>query len=98
MAALLDRIQAQTQTVSTRAEAGATISRAADPVTLEEFSRILSNPAGKSSTYGAGMSANRAMGITAWYSGARYIAETVSMLPWKHYMKIANDERTLRAD
>lgn len=53
----------------------------ADPVTLEEFGYLLSANQGNKSMSGVHVSPTRALGITAWYSGVRYLAETVSSLP-----------------
>ena len=87
--ALLDRIAVVT--------AGREAVRA-DPVTLEEFGALLArggNP-GKSKA-GTTVSATRALGITAWYSGARYLSESVAGLPWGLYRRVGADERERRA-
>jgi HK97 family phage portal protein len=75
------------------------ISRVADPITLEEFSHLLASSMSSSTATSSGTSVgvNRVLGITAWYSGVRYIAETVSMLPWHHYLKRPDDSRDRRA-
>jgi len=77
----------------------ARIQNSADPVTLEEFGALLGQGTGQSfkTTTGVSVGVNRVLGITAWYSGVRYIAETVSMLPWKHYVKLPDDSRERRA-
>lgn len=70
-----------------------------DPVSMEEFGYLLGQSTGNAarSKSGAIVSPKRALGITAWYSGARYLAETVSGLPWHHYARINDDERVRRA-
>jgi len=71
---------------------------AADPVTLEEFGYLLGQANGLSYKTKAGptVGVNRALGISAWYSGVRWLSETVAGLPWHHYMRSA-DGRELRA-
>lgn len=73
--------------------------RRADPVTLEEFGYLLGRGAGTAHKTRAGvsMSSNRALGISAWYSGVRYISETVAGLPCKTFRDNAG-ERLERAD
>jgi len=75
------------------------ITRAADPVSMEEFGRLLGAGAGTSvqTKSGTTVGAKRALGITAWYSGARYLAESVAGLPWHHYARTGEDERERRA-
>lgn len=70
-----------------------------DPVTMEEFSRLLATSTGQSvkTKSGTSVGPKRALGITAWYSGARYLAESVAGLPWHHYMRVGADERERRA-
>lgn len=84
MVSLLDRI-------STREV------KRADAVDSVEFGRLLGLANGSTVRTKAGtfVGPHRALGITAWYSGARYISETVSMLPWHHYMKsvLGRDQR-----
>jgi len=57
------------------------VQRAADPVTIEEFGYLLGQQGGNKSLAGVSVTPTRALGITAWYSGCRYLAETVSSLP-----------------
>ena len=73
--------------------------RAADPTTLEEFGALLARGAGQSVRTKAGVSVGpkRALGITAWYSGVRYLSESVAGLPWHVYRKGPNDTRDRRA-
>lgn len=89
--ALLDRIAAVGES------AGAL--RAADPVTMEEFGYLLGRSSGSSVRTKAGVTVGptRALGITAWYSGARYLSESVAGLPWHHFMRLSDDERERRA-
>jgi HK97 family phage portal protein len=70
-----------------------------DPVTMEEFGYLLGRgrSGGQVSAAGVRVGANRAMGITAWYSGVRYLAETVASLPVHTYQGRSN-ERSRRAD
>ena len=88
--ALLDRIAAVGQ--------GIEVHRA-DPVTMEEFGYLLGRGSGSSFTSKSGtvVGPRRALGITAWYSGARFLSESVAGLPWHHYMRIGDDERERRA-
>jgi len=66
--------------------AGPEIARA-DPVTLEEFGYLLGQNSGMAvkTTSGVTMGPTRALGITAWYSGVRYIAESIAGLPCHTY-------------
>lgn len=88
--ALLDRIATATQPQ---------VSRAADPVSLEEFGKVLGSSRGftVATKSGARVGAKRALGITAWYSGVRYLSESVAGLPWHVYARLADDERSRRA-
>lgn len=58
-------------------------------VSEEEFAYLLGQSAGTVSRSKAGVSvtANRAMGVTAWYSGVRFLSEGVSFLPVHTYRK-----------
>lgn len=89
--ALLDRIAATT------APALEAVTRAADPVTMEEFGYLLAGRGSANrSKSGVAVGPLRVLGITAWGSGVRYLSETVSGLPWHHYLKLADDERQRR--
>lgn len=71
-----------------------------DPVTLEEFGYLLAqNGYGSSSVSKAGVQVGpqRALGISAWYSGVRYLAENVSALP-VHTYRDGPQGRGRRAD
>lgn len=54
-----------------------------DPVTMEEFGMLTAGSTRSKS--GVTVGAERAMGITAWWSGNRYIAEAVMFLPWQTF-------------
>lgn len=72
--------------------------RAADPVTLEEFGYLLARGNGGGLTRaGVTMGATRALGVSAWYRGARYLSETVASLP-VHTFRGAQTDRQRRAD
>lgn len=68
-----------------------------DPVSMEEFGYLLGGQGSNRSKSGVTVGADRAMGITAWWSGNRYIAEAVMFLPWHRYAG-AYDNRTRLAD
>jgi HK97 family phage portal protein len=57
--------------------------RRADPVSMEEFGYLLGSDRGLSVKTLAGVTVGpkAALGITAWYSGVRYITETIAGLP-----------------
>ena len=92
MMGLLDRISARTA-------APAEVVRAADPVTLEEFGYLLGQGRGDSLRTKAGtvIGPKRALGIAAWYSGVRYLSETVAALPVRTFRDV-NGERSRRND
>ncbi len=78
--ALLDRIAAvATPTPAARPRA------AADPVTIEEFSKILGAAAGTTSTAGTVVGPRRALGISSWYSGVLHISTIMAGLPFHRY-------------
>lgn len=70
-----------------RIRARAATRRAADPVTMEEFGYLLGQGRGNSFKTKAGTTVGprRALGITAWYSGVRFIAEGIAALPVHTY-------------
>lgn len=72
----------------------------ADPVSLEEFGYLLGRTSGLSSKTRSGVdvSAKRALGISAWYSGVRYLAESVAGLPVHTYRDSFQGQRSRRAD
>lgn len=73
--ALIDRMAARREIVR------------ADPVSMEEFGYMLGErggTVGKTRT-GVAIGERRALGISAWYSGVRYIAETLAGLPCHTY-------------
>lgn len=59
----------------------------ADAVTLEEFGYLLGQNSGSAvkTKSGVTMGPRAALGITAWYSGVRYISETMAGLPAPTY-------------
>ena len=99
--ALLDRIAAKTPAKREvrrpldRDELPAVTSRiraAADPVTLEEFGRILASSTGSSSSKaGPVIGPRRALGISSWYSGVLHIATVMAGLPFHRYRGRGDD-------
>lgn len=72
--------------------------RGNDPVSLEEFGYLLGQQGSAvKSKSGVTVGTSRALGISAWYSGCRYISETVAGLPFHRYLQVG-DERDRRAD
>lgn len=73
--------------------------RSADPVSMEEFSHLLgaSNGNAYRSKAGTSVGPRRALGLPSWYSGVRYLSETVSSLPVHRYADVG-DTRMRRAD
>jgi HK97 family phage portal protein len=71
----------------------------ADPVTMEEFGYLLgaANGNGVRTKAGAMVGPRRVLGLSAWYSGVRYLAETVASLP-VHMYRDAAGVRDRRAD
>lgn len=65
-----------------------------DPVSLEEFGYLLGQSSGTSMRTKAGvtLSPNRALGITAWYSGVKFLAEGVAFLPVHAYREVGAGE------
>jgi len=61
-----------------------------DPVSLEEFGYLLARGSGQAVRSKAGpvVGPQRALGLTAWYSGVRYLAETVASLPVNVYRDV----------
>jgi HK97 family phage portal protein len=70
----------------------------ADPVTLEEFGYLLSGQQGARSEAGVNVTESRIMGVAAWYSGVRYITETIAGLPVHTYRDRPDGTRERRAD
>lgn len=71
----------------------------ADPVTLEEFGALLGRNNGYTAKTRAGvsMSVNRALGLSAWYSGVLHVSTTIAGLPIHRYRN-ANGSREQRSD
>lgn len=83
--------------VSSLAAARRDISRA-DPVTMEEFGYLLGRGRGGGQTKaGVMVGPNKALGVSAWYRGVRYISETMAGLP-AHAFRDRPAGRTRRAD
>ena len=87
MSGLLDRVNSRHQETITRFDA----------VSLEEFGALLGQGGGSTtSRAGVTVGPQRALGITAWYRGARYLTETVASLPIHMYRKELNGTRSRR--
>jgi len=78
--ALLDRVAANLSS-------GGGDAVRADPVSLEEFGYLLgaANRSVTRSKAGVDVGPKRVLGISAWYSGVRYLAETIAGLPVHTY-------------
>lgn len=67
---------------------------AADPVTMEEFSRILGASMGSvPAASGVSVGARRALGISAWYSGVLHISTVMAGLPFHRFRSTASGDR-----
>lgn len=72
--------------------------RAADPVTMEEFGYLLGRGQGGGMTKaGVSVGPTRALGVSAWHRGVRYLTETVASLPVRTFSDLGG-KRTRRAD
>lgn len=70
----------------------------ADPVTMEEFGYLLGRGRGGGMTKaGVTIGPTRALGVSAWYRGVRYLSETVASLPVHTFRDVAS-VRSRRAD
>jgi HK97 family phage portal protein len=70
----------------------------ADPVTMEEFGYLLGQGRGGGMTKaGVSVGPTRALGVSAWYRGVRYLTETVASLPVHTFRDVAG-VRSRRAD
>jgi HK97 family phage portal protein len=69
----------------------------ADPVTLEEFGYIVARGGLTSTKAGVAVTPRTVLGVPAWYSGCRYLVESIAFLPTKTY-RGAQDMRVQRAD
>lgn len=71
----------------------------ADPVTMEEFGYLLGEGNGNSvrTKSGTSVGPRRALGLSPWYSGVRYLAETMASLP-VHAYRDSGGYRSRRAD
>lgn len=75
--------------------------RSADPSTLEELGALVARNQGLETRSGVTVSDRRVMGLTAWYSGVRYLAESVSFLPTNTFRdagSLTKPRRAPRAD
>jgi HK97 family phage portal protein len=82
--------------VLTLAAARRDVSRA-DPVTMEEFGYLLGRGRGGGETKaGVNVGPTKALSVSAWYRGCRYISETMAGLPVDAFRDSAG-ERTKRA-
>lgn len=70
-----------------------------DPVTMEEFGYLVGQATGTVVNTKSGVTVGpmKALGLSAWYSGVRYIAETIAGLPC-HTYRDTSGVRTQRAD
>lgn len=71
------------------------IKASADPVSLEEFDRILAMSNGGTSITKSGtvVGARRALGISSWYSGVLHISTVMAGLPFHRYRTGAAGDR-----
>jgi HK97 family phage portal protein len=96
MPTIADRVAARSgRRPQSREAVQASPSRRADPVTMEEFGYLLGRGRGMSvrTKSGTTVGPRRALGITAWYSGVRFIAEGIAALPAKVYDRQTRLER-----
>lgn len=89
--ALLDRIAVASAPERMPAKKASRMVASADPVTLEEFSRLLG--AGTPASSGVTVGPRRALGISAWYSGVLHISTVMAGLPFHRYRTVAGDDR-----
>jgi HK97 family phage portal protein len=92
---LIDRVEQRQAVVQVRR------ATRADPVTLEELGALLERNQGRLTRTGISITDKRALGITAWYSGVRYLAEKVAFLPvhtFRDAGSLAKPRRERRAD
>lgn len=71
-----------------------------DPVTMEEFGYLMANTQSgytAKTRAGVSMSARRAMGLSAWYSGVLHISTVIAGLPVHRY-RDTGDSRERRSD
>lgn len=91
---LIDRVLRSVR----RREPPREIERAA-PVSMEEFGRILGQTTGTAVATRAGVTVTEqtSLEVTAWWSGVRYISETVAGLPAPVFRRLADGNRSARA-
>ena len=68
--------------------------RRSDPVSMEEFGYLLgaSNGMQAKSRSGVTVSARRALGLSAWYSGVLHISTVIAGLPFHRYRSLVDDQ------
>ena len=66
--------------------------RAGSTVSLEEFGRLLAGKQGPSSS-GLSVTERRALGLAAWWSGVRYLSESVAFLPTRSFVGTGSNRR-----
>ena len=68
-----------------------------DPVSLEEFGALINRSRGRTkSVAGPEITDARALGLSSWYSGVRYLTESVSFLPVKTVRRLPDGGRQRR--
>lgn len=68
-----------------------------DPISLEDFGALLARGSTATTTSGVAVGEKAALGLTAWYSGVRYLSETVGFLPLHTYTEtVVGDKRIKR--
>ncbi len=89
MARIVDRVSARHEAMRS------------DPITLEEFGALIAKNQGEVSRTGISITDRRALAISAWYSGVRYLAESLAFLPihtFKDAGSLTNPKRERVAD
>jgi HK97 family phage portal protein len=76
-----------------------TLERSADPVTMQEFGYLLGAQNGGGHTKsGVTMGPTKALTLPAWFSGVKYLSESVAFLPIHTYKDVVGGERKERAN
>lgn len=92
--ALADRVAARSAARALPRE----VRRSADPVTMEEFGYLVGRGRGGGRTKaGVAIGPTRALGVSAWYRGVRYLTETMAGLP-VHTFRDQMGQRARRAN
>ena len=66
--------------------------RAGATVSLEEFGRLFAGKQGPSSS-GLSVTERRTLGLAAWWSGVRYLSESIAFLPTSTFVGIGGNRR-----